>query len=262
MNNIAINALGKELKQACAYCLQQNIGLEITDFAFLNILDSSLDQSIDCIKTHSKGIVPIISHGPFMDLATSSRDPKIIQVCKERHQTALQASCQSGATVYIAHTNYNPLIFNASYRKGFAERMREFWLPLADWAQEKGMVIALENLWESEPEIQAELIDYIHHPALKASFDNGHALVYSKIPSSKWIQTLGNHMVHCHLHDNHGETDEHAVIGIGIEDWSSLINAIHQYSPKAIMVVENDWLEKNQQSYEKLKEYVSFLTNK
>ncbi len=258
MNTLSINALGKELEQAREYCLQNQLGMEITDFAFLSILDGALEKTILQNKTMTQGIKPLTSHGPFMDLTTSSLDQKIIQVCKERHQTALHASWKSGASVYIAHTNYNPLIFNASYRKGFSQRMREFWLPIADWAQEHQMTIALENLWESEPEIQAELISFINHPCLKASFDNGHALVYSKITSSKWIQTLGDHLAHCHLHDNHGETDEHAVIGSGIEDWKNLLQAINQYSPHAILVIENDWLEKNQQSMEKLKDYINY----
>ncbi len=256
MNILAINVLEKELAQACEYCLQQQLGLEITDFAFIRNLDGNLEKNIEQNKAMTHHIKPLISHGPFMDLVTSSLDPKIIQVCKDRHQVALHASWQSGASVYIAHSNYNPMIFNTSYRKGYSQRMREFWLPMADWAAERNMMIALENLWEPEPDIQAELISFINHPCLKASFDNGHALVYSRIPSSVWIQTLGTHLAHCHLHDNHGEVDEHAIIGSGVENWPQLIQAINQFTPEAILVVENDWLEQNQQSIENLKTFI------
>ena len=54
--------------------------------------------------------------------------------------------------------------------------------------------------------------------SLKASFDNGHALVFSTVCAADWIETLGADLYHCHLHDNDGEVDRHNAIGSGKEE--------------------------------------------
>jgi sugar phosphate isomerase/epimerase len=127
------------------------------------------------------------------------------------------------------------------------ERVLDFWLPIADRAGK-------ENIWEPIAEIQLEFILSANHPHLRASFDNGHALVFSKIPSSGWIGALGPVPAHFHLHDNSREFDEHREIGKGKEDWPNLISALAQYSPEAILVAESDSFAKNRLSLNKLRE--------
>jgi sugar phosphate isomerase/epimerase len=106
------------------------------------------------------------------------------------------------------------------------QAVRGFWLPFADWAGQRNITICLEKLWESDATIQKEVVSISKHPNLKASFDNGHALVFSKAPASDWVNVLADDLAHCHLHDKHGEGDEHAVIagtttgsGVFILDW-------------------------------------------
>lgn len=195
----------------------------------------------------------MLAHGPFLDLVATSLDPAIVAVSRQRHQTSLDAAVQIGATLYVAHTNYAPMIRNPSYRKNWAKRMLDFWLPLADKAGENGITVCLENLWEPDPSIQAELIEVGKHPHLRASFDNGHALVFSQVPSSAWVETLGGSLAHCHLHDNGGEQDEHKSVGNGKEHWQSLLAALARFSPQAVMVAESDDLERNKLSIGRLR---------
>ena len=114
--------------------------------------------------------------------------------------------------------------------------MLDFWLPFADKAGKHSIVICLENLWEPNPDIQADLISSGRHPQLKASFDNGHALVFSNVSADSWVETLGEALAHCHLHDNSGELDEHKSIGEGKEIWQELFDSLEQHSPQAILV--------------------------
>jgi sugar phosphate isomerase/epimerase len=253
MNKLAINTLGAELESSAAYCRAESLGIEITDFAFPENLDC---DPAPIISRHIKavtGIVPLISHGPFFDLIAASRDPEIVAVARKRHSAALAATKAIGATYYIAHTNYNPLIRNPSFRNNWRSRILDFWLPFADEAGKHNIIICLENIWEPVPDIQAELIAAGNHPNLRASFDNGHALVFSNIPASKWVATLGPLLVHCHLHDNSGELDEHKPIGDGKENWKELLSAIKKYSPQAILVAETDSLACNMLSIGRLK---------
>lgn len=255
MNTLAINTVGDELGASAEYCRAEGIGLEVTAFAFPTNLDGDIPA---LIKSHSRavaGITPVLAHGPFLDLVATSPDPAIVAVAKQRHEVALAAAGNIGASFYIAHTNFTPMIRNPSYRKNWTKRMLEFWLPLADAASKHDIVICLENLWEPSPNIQADLIASAQHRHLKASLDNGHALVFSEIPTSSWVETFGDTLVHCHLHDNSGELDEHKPIGSGKENWPSLLDSIKTHSPQAILVAESDKLEKNRTSIERLKSF-------
>ena len=255
MNKFAINTTTDELKISQEFCKAENIGLEVTAFAYPDNLDGDIKP---LIKTHQEGvsgISPLISHGPFFDLVVTSPDQAIIEVARCRHEEALSASIEIGASYYIAHTNFNALIRNSSYQKYWIEKMLEFWLPFADKAGQNNVVICLENLWEPRPDIQAELVSSGNHPNLRASFDNGHALVFSDKPSNIWIETLGLNLAHCHLHDNSGHVDEHKTIGEGKENWLGLVDAICNCSSQAVLVAECDNLELNKKSFEKLKHY-------
>lgn len=255
MNQLAINTVGDELETSTTFCRSEGIGIEVTDFAFPLILDGDLIGRIARHKNAVAEITPIIVHGPFFELVATSHDPAIVAVTRQRHRTALDAAGKIGASFYVAHTNFTPLIRHTSYRKNWASRMLDFWLPFADEAGKSNIVICFENIWEPLPDIQAELIAKGNHPNLRASLDNGHTLVFSKSPASQWVAILGSMLAHCHLHDNWGEVDEHLPVGQGKENWEELMAALKKYSPQAILVAESDRLEDNRLSIGKLKSY-------
>ena len=196
MSNFAINSAGfhsdqgsSELADAATFAKAEDIQLEITDFASPDTLDSGLSERISAILNALNGFAPYSSHGPFLDLIATSKDREIVAVCKRRHNQALLATVEIGARIYVAHTNFVPLIRNKLYRDLFTERQLNFWLPMADFAGRKGITIVLENLWEAEPMVQKQIIEKGKHPHLKASFDNGHALVFSQRSASACLRT-------------------------------------------------------------------------
>ena len=218
---LAINALEHEIGDAIAFCVEENLGIEVTGFAFSSGLDIGYEERIARNVKALEGIAWVSLHGPFIDLIANSPDPAIVEVSKQRHGLGLDAAKRVGAKIYVAHLNANPLIRNKGYRNNFPKAVANFWLPFADDAGKHGMTIVLENLWEEGPEWQKRVIEEANHPHLKASLDNGHALVFSERPAKEWIEVLGPDLYHCHLHDNDGTYDQHKSIGEGIEDWPS-----------------------------------------
>lgn len=252
---LAINLLGEELESAAAVCRREGVGAEVTAFALPAVLDA--EGFADTVERHRaalEGIAPLTCHGPFLDLYVTSPDPRIVQVCRERHERALRAATALSATVYVAHLNSLPLIRNREYRERFAERAAAFWRPLADVAGEHGITIALENLWEGTPRLQRLVVEAAGHPALKASFDNGHALVFSEVEAPKWVRVLGADLAHCHLHDNDGTSDQHLPIGRGTERWLPLLEAIAAAPADPVVVLECDALERNRECLDALRE--------
>ena len=255
--NLAINTVGDELQSSADYCRTEGIGIEITEFAYPWNLDGDLKNLIDTHVRAAEGIKPVATHGPFYELNVVSFDRAIKEVCQKRHKVALDAAKKIGASIYVAHTNFNAMIRQPYYRKKFATRLLDFWLPFADEAAKNNIVIVFENHWEGSPEIQAEIIQKANHPGLKASFDNGHALVFSDVCAADWIKTLGSGLHHCHLHDNFGELDQHNAIGDGKEDWPALIEACQKHAPGATLVVECDRLKENKAGVEKIRKLLA-----
>ena len=259
MNRLAINAVGHELEPSAEYCRGEGIGIEITDFAFPDKLDQDLRESIDRHIEAVDGLEPLIAHGPLFDLIATSTDSLIVEVCHKRHTKALDAVSQIGVSRYVVHTNYNPLIAHPVYEEKFISRLLDFWLPYADRAGKYGVTICLENLWEPTPDLQCDIVDRANHPHLKATFDNGHPLVFSDITSAEWVAALGERIAHMHLHDNHGLKDEHLPVGDGSEDWPALLKAICEHSPEAVLSMENGNLNQNRTSIKRVKKFLSEL---
>jgi hypothetical protein len=109
MNRLAINTLGDELEASADFCRSEDIGIEVTDFAFPWILNEDLTPRITRHIKAVEGITPLISHGPFFDLVATSPDSKIIAVTKQRHNKALEATVKIGASTYVAHAGFMPL---------------------------------------------------------------------------------------------------------------------------------------------------------
>lgn len=247
--SIAINILSDELHAAADFCRTEGIGGEVTCLAYPDTLDSEDLPGIVSRHRDALAGVALASHGPFLDLHVTSRDPKIVEVCRLRHEKALRASVALSARVYVAHLNSIPLIRNKSYVEEFVARSAAFWEPLAEVAREAGATIALENMWETGPDLQRQVVERVAHPGLKASFDNGHALVFSQVPAADWVLALGPHLAHCHLHDNDRSHDAHLPIGDGVEDWPRLLDAISALDPSPMVVLESDTLARNRASY-------------
>lgn len=92
--------------------------------------------------------------------------------------------------------------------------------------------IALENTHNITPVAieQLEKLFKRFPPALFGfCFDSGHANIAKTI---NMIEDYGTRTIALHLHDNHGETDEHALPGLGTVDWGRIMQALkkHKYS--------------------------------
>ena len=251
---LAVNALEEELDSVASFCRTEGIGMEVTAFAFPTALDDGYDNRVRVHAQSVDGIEPVAFHGPFLDLYATSMDPAIVAVCRDRHQQAIEAAAEIGASIYVAHLNFLPLIKNRRYRDRFVDAAVDFWIPFADKAASHGITIVLENLWEPDPTVQKQVVESADHKALKASFDNGHALVFSEHSAAEWIRVLGDDLLHCHLHDNHGKADDHYPVGNGVEDWSALFAALNEFAHDALVVLESDKLDLNRKSLAAVRE--------
>jgi sugar phosphate isomerase/epimerase len=106
------------------------------------------------------------------------------------------------------------------------------------FAKQRGVVIALENT-PGELGAPATLLQFIaqtHLHDLRLCFDTGHANIGDGIAASfKVMQDL---VVTTHVHDNHGEKDEHLVPFDGAIDWPAALAVLATARQSLPLVLE------------------------
>ena len=157
-------------------------------------------------------------HLPFVDLNLASLVPSARSMAVDRTLAALEYAGMIGATCAVIHSGqnyfYHPLTLQYA-----REAMKESFAALRD----APVPIALENLAQSPFDLVREP-DALHAVTHEAGFGNcldfGHAHVESSQPCrpddkrgedllQRYIDTLGNNIIHLHLHGNDGTTDQH-----------------------------------------------------
>ena len=91
------------------------------------------------------------------------------------------------------------------------------------FAKERGAQILLENI-PSELSAPEHILSFLHYTRLdlKVCFDTGHAHMAGGVQPA--FRTLRERIAVVHLHDNHGEKDEHLLPYEGEIDWEQTIS--------------------------------------
>jgi sugar phosphate isomerase/epimerase len=109
---------------------------------------------------------------------------------------------------------------------------------LAVFAKHRSVTIALENT-PGEFGCAASLQQFIketHLKDLRFCFDIGHAHIDSGVAPS--LEAMHGRVVSTHLHDNHGEKDEHLLPGEGTIEWDSAVRALRANPEELPFVLE------------------------
>lgn len=109
---------------------------------------------------------------------------------------------------------------------------------LAIFAKERGVVIALENTPDElgSPESLQQFIKQTHLHDLKLCFDIGHAHIEEGVQAS--FETMRDRVVTAHIHDNHGEKDEHLLPYDGDIDWDAALRMLAHAPQDVALVME------------------------
>ncbi|MFZ0037969.1 MAG: sugar phosphate isomerase/epimerase family protein [Candidatus Acidiferrales bacterium] len=97
---------------------------------------------------------------------------------------------------------------------------------LVIFAKQRGVTIALENTPSEmgSPETLQTLIRETHLKDLRFCFDFGHAHIEEGVAKS--FEIMSDRIVTTHIHDNHGDTDEHLLPFDGTIDWDAALRLV------------------------------------
>ena len=114
---------------------------------------------------------------------------------------------------------------------------------LLPYARERGVRIALENgPLETLGEVLAKLKNHPDRDQLGICIDVGHAnLLHDRFesPILRFLDEFETHLIHLHVSDNDGLSDEHRMPGEGSIDWDVVVPRISRMNYGAAFVLES-----------------------
>lgn len=209
-------------------------------FAYPDILDNNWRALLDEYKQLLAPIGLVTMHGPFLDMAPGSPDQRINELVASRYRHAINIGEELGAKVIVFHANFIAAILTEDYRTGWHQRNTVFWKPIAEYAARHHITVAIENMWEFDPFIIADVLKAIDHPSLRACLDVGHAHLFSKVPFEQWLGAMEPWLVHVHLNNNDGKLDIHRALPDGILNYKLLLEDLRSLPHPPSMTLEMD----------------------
>lgn len=248
MERLAITVEEANISRHVALAREHNIGIEVQYYGYNpNVLDGEWPSLLESHKTALLGFEGEVAfHGAFYDMTGSSIDQGVVALTRQRYLSCMQIAAELGACNIVFHANYLPFIHHPKYRPDWTERQVAFWQDLIGEAERLGLVIALENMWEPEPGIIADVLEQVDSPHLCACLDVGHVHLYSdSLPIRDWIVRLKDRLVHCHINNPRGLYDEHLSLNAkgGMIDYEITLPMLKALQPAPLICLEMDDLE-------------------
>lgn len=153
-------------------------------------------------------------HAPFQDILPGALDDEMLAASRRRLRLACRWLPVFRPTAIVCHLGYEARHYRWDLENWLARAAATF-QELAGLAAPHGVTVMLENVYETETELFAEVIAGARAKNLKVCLDVGHLLAFGGGDFEGWLEALWPHIGHLHLHDNHGDDDRHLALGAG-----------------------------------------------
>jgi len=194
-------------------------------------------------------------HATFMDLNPGSIDRAVRETTRQRVEQTLEVAAVLRPKVIVFHPGYSRLTYGSAVETWVGNSVA-FWQEQLPRIREIGCKIALENIFEEEPSTLRQVLDRISDPLVGHCFDSGHFNMFATVSLQEWFAVLGDRIVESHLHDNHGQADEHLPVGEGQIDFGLVTSLLKQYAPDAVWTLEAHSRERLERARKNIQQYL------
>jgi sugar phosphate isomerase/epimerase len=184
------------------------------------------------------GFTRVSVHGPLGNASLASINPGIWRESVRQYLGAVELAHDIGAAVLVVHPGD---LRDARFFSEFSDLSQEAIGRLARRAAELGVILAVENCGPYHAGVDRTATDFASiirtagSPQVKVCLDTGHAAVNRNM--DEILKLVGRDIVHLHVHDNHGQRDEHLPIGRGTIDYAPLAPVLPGFDGMAIAEV-------------------------
>lgn len=183
----------------------------------------SLQDFADVAEVLHRHDLTVTLHAPFVDLSAGSTDPAIRAVTRRRFVEILRLLPVFRPRTVVAHAGYDWQRYEY-FRETWLDNSVAFWAEVAEGLERAGSRLMLENVYEHGPGEMRELLERLRPGKVGLCLDCGHLTAFGRAPLEEWLSVLGSFIGQLHLHDNHGEKDDHLPLGRGVIDFSALFD--------------------------------------
>ncbi len=215
--------------------------LELTDyhldFSYTDLETfTALRLALDDLSLHLNSLHIHLEIFDDYDLATldaAQRDKTLIA-----YRQAVDAMEVLGGGILVTHHIQIPEpdeAFHVEKRRAFLDNLHT----VAEYAAPRAVSFAIENVprgYTRDPARLVGLMNDLGAPNVGVVIDTGHRNIGGDPVEA--LRTIGEHLITLHLHDNHGEQDEHLLPGRGTVDWSGVVTALEEIEYPGVFMYE------------------------
>ena len=210
------------------------LGIEIAEYCTAWNMDDKFSETDASVSKKIDGISRRALHAPFNELFPCAIDPIARRLAAQRYKQAIKLAADYGADRVIIHGGYNSQMY---YPVWYTQQSAVFWREFME-EMSGDMMICLENVFETEPGMIADIIRDVSDPRLRMCLDVGHVNAYSQISPLKWLEDCADIIGHFHMHNNMGDYDMHNGLNDGNIPMKELFDAADRLCPDATLTLE------------------------
>ena len=228
-------------------------GWEIVNEGKQKLTRENLNEAKQIVETTN---LTITIHLPYSDLNLASVNQPIWEETVRQMKGCLDLANDFARLAVLHPGHFSPLgmqMPDAAWLQSISGIQQ-----ICDHAANLDMRIAVENMVNMpailgrQPEEIEGILETVDRENVGFIFDVGHANTNGNVES---FLKLKDKMIHAHVHDNHGERDEHLPVGNGTVPWKKVAAAFEGY--KGRIVTESRTLEEGQRSVNRLKKMMN-----
>jgi sugar phosphate isomerase/epimerase len=176
-------------------------------------------------------------HAPFGDISPGARDRRILQASRDKLRRCFDLVEIFKPCSVVCHLTYEE--HKHSYHLNeWLNNSVATWKELIGIADEHSTPIMFENTYESDPTIHTLVLESLRSPYARFCLDTGHLMAFAHSPWQDWLPAMEKWLGQIHLHDNHGQRDEHLPVGAGNFDFNGLFTYLKQHKLTPFITLE------------------------
>ncbi len=176
-------------------------------------------------------------HAPFFDLNPGALDRVIRQASRDKLQRAFDLISIFRPASIVCHLGYEDNKHSYKQREWLKFSI-DTWNILLETAAKFHTIFCLENTYESNPEMHRSVLWELDSEYARFCLDVGHLAAFAKCRWQDWLPDMDAWLGQLHLHDNHGDRDNHLAIGEGSFDFAALFGYLKKNNISPLMTLE------------------------
>lgn len=176
-------------------------------------------------------------HAPFFDLAPGALDPKIAEATRNKLRRAFDLLAVFKPHSIVCHLQFEDNKQGYKLKEWHASALAT-WHELLKIAELRKIPIMLENTYELTPAMHQNILTALNSPFARFCLDVGHLQTFAKAPWQDWLPAMLPWLGQLHLHDNHGNRDEHLAPGKGLFDFTGFFRFLRQQDLHPLITLE------------------------